>query len=459
MHDISNVLLDFRAQRPTIAHTEALRRSLESMLFRNFVTNPDVTAAAELLARAFLGDSHPFDMTKLRADSRPYASNILSIADGVRSGTFAEAQLWQTTSAPDSVDCLVTQLAEWPLFKVLNFALMSAIPAKRRVAIVTSIRNEGVSIVEWIAHHRAMGFDDIFVYSNNNTDGSTDLLQKLAGNGIIRFIDNTVGTEVPPQLKAYEHATHLLPALRQYQWVFFLDADEFFIPRCEPSFSVDDFFAKLHAELGERLPSAISFNWKWFGSENAFEKTDGLLLRRFMHSIHNAHVKTLVQINCVLSMQHLHCPVMFKDCSTVDSKFQPVGPIATQVTPNYGSGQINHYWNKSFQEFVIKKARGRGAVGSNGVQRDYSTFFDWGANGRRGNYDPPPDLVIRRTQGAYEQLLEIPGVREDLAKVNEAFVRQVGEIDKIENLKLIYDRRGRSQAAEVSNVAAAALST
>jgi hypothetical protein len=118
--------------------------------------------------------------------------------------------------------------------------------------------------------------------------------------------------------------------------------------------------------------------------------------------------------------------------------------MATQIKPIYGSGQVNHYWNKSFQEFVIKKFRGRGAVASTETQRDFSTFFDWGANDRRGNYDPPPELVVNRTQAAYDELLGLPGVKDDLRTINEVFAETIAAIDQNLDLKTIYRKRGRT---------------
>ena len=38
------------------------------------------------------------------------------------------------------------------------------------------MRDEGLVILEWVAHYRALGFDTIVVYTNDNTDGSDDLL-------------------------------------------------------------------------------------------------------------------------------------------------------------------------------------------------------------------------------------------------------------------------------------------
>ncbi|MEL6427490.1 MAG: glycosyltransferase family 2 protein, partial [Pseudomonadota bacterium] len=48
-----------------------------------------------------------------------------------------------------------------------------------RALIVTTMRNEGPYILEWLAHHRAVGFTDFLVFSNDCDDGTDALLDRL----------------------------------------------------------------------------------------------------------------------------------------------------------------------------------------------------------------------------------------------------------------------------------------
>ncbi len=48
-----------------------------------------------------------------------------------------------------------------------------------RRAIVTTMKYEGPFILEWLAYHRAIGFDDILVYTNDCDDGTDDMLAML----------------------------------------------------------------------------------------------------------------------------------------------------------------------------------------------------------------------------------------------------------------------------------------
>ena len=97
-------------------------------------------------------------------------------------------------------------------------------------------------------------------------------------------------------------------------------------------------------------------------------------MERFIHSIHNEHVKSLVRLSDTLSMHRVHVPVLVDGKSMVDSTFSQVRP-SIHMKPTYGAGQINHYWNKSFEEFMLKRARGRISAGFGAPPLDVSSFF------------------------------------------------------------------------------------
>jgi hypothetical protein len=346
---------------------------------------------------------------------------------------------------------LAYRVSEWRLPKLLNFLLMLAIPASKKIAIVTSVRDEGLGILEWLAHHRALGIQDFFIYTNDNTDGSERLLELLAAYNLIHLIKNTVQRDTPIQTKVAEHSVHFLRPLRRFEWVFYIDVDEFFIPRVGAS-RMDDFWRVLAQSFAEP-PAAICFNWKWFGSENAFAREQGLLLERFVHSIHNEHVKSLVRLQDIVSISGVHAPAMLPGKRAVRSDFKETEASAGKIEPVYGTGQLNHYWNKSFQEFVLKKRRGRISQSLNGDELDYSAFFEWGLNGRRGNFDPPPASVLDRTKQALKELLAIPGMRDLQEQIERHFEQTISGLTAADGLAELYARHLRGIAGASANPA------
>ena len=59
-----------------------------------------------------------------------------------------------------------------------------------RCLAVLTVRNEGAFLLEWLAHHRAVGLDRFVVFSNDCDDGTDDMLDHLEGLGWLRHVRN-----------------------------------------------------------------------------------------------------------------------------------------------------------------------------------------------------------------------------------------------------------------------------
>ena len=57
------------------------------------------------------------------------------------------------------------------------------------LAILT-VRNEGAFLLDWLAHHRAVGITDVLVFSNDCQDGTDAMLDRLAEMGWLTHLRN-----------------------------------------------------------------------------------------------------------------------------------------------------------------------------------------------------------------------------------------------------------------------------
>jgi glycosyltransferase involved in cell wall biosynthesis len=93
------------------------------------------------------------------------------------------------------------------------------------------VKDEVELIVRSIDHLLAIGVDRIFVCDMNSTDGTLEKLRDRQSDGRLTVIQ---GDDTLPELRdwfeAAREAASRLAAL-QYDWMLFLDADEFWIPR------------------------------------------------------------------------------------------------------------------------------------------------------------------------------------------------------------------------------------
>jgi hypothetical protein len=156
--------------------------------------------------------------------------------------------------------------------------IRSKVIPRREACVVATVRNEGVYLLEWIAYHQAIGFEHFFIYSNDNDEGSDQLLSALCHNGVITWIDNEIAGPILPQNKAYAHALGLLPEILDYAWALVVDVDEFFVFDTSRFTSLHDYLV-----WHDMRPSdAITLNWLMFGTFGALRfKSGHPMTRRF----------------------------------------------------------------------------------------------------------------------------------------------------------------------------------
>lgn len=77
---------------------------------------------------------------------------------------------------------------------------------------MSSLKNEGPFILEWVAHHRVVGFDAIYVASNDCSDGSDALLAALDRAGIIGHVPNEVAPASSPNTRAMTASAPPIPS-------------------------------------------------------------------------------------------------------------------------------------------------------------------------------------------------------------------------------------------------------
>ena len=142
-----------------------------------------------------------------------------------------------------------------------------------RFVSVTPMKNEGPFVLEWVAHNLAVGIDDIVVFSNNCTDGSDALLDRLGEMGKLRHFDNTANNKPAPQRRAYRRFMKLDLA-GDDDWVIPIDADEFI--------NVKTGDHTLRA-LVEAVPQArtLAMTWRLFGNAGVEDYRDEFLTDQF----------------------------------------------------------------------------------------------------------------------------------------------------------------------------------
>jgi len=242
----------------------------------------------------------------------------------------------------------------------------------QRIALVATMRNEGPFILEWLAYHRAIGFTEVIVCTNDCVDGSPDLLDALAARGIVRHLRCTPAPDEKAQLFAYRHVETVLAG----DWpdvLMVLDADEFLNVHVGGGLVTD---------LLGAVPDATAFliNWRIFGASGHDRWSPAPVLERFTRAAERDHgvnwsFKTLFR-----RPDAYHCPLLphgpgYAKAETL-AALRPVDGAGAALPERYACAetflqseagqvswslaQVNHYNTRSWEDYLAKHDRGGG---------------------------------------------------------------------------------------------------
>ena len=288
--------------------------------------------------------------------------------------------------------------------------------------LFSAMRNESPFLLDWIAYHRAIGFDKICIVSNNCDDGSDGLLAKLAAQDIIVHLDQVVPDGMSPQASAVAHAERM-GLLRDGDWGIFLDADEYLNIHAGAG-RVSD-LAEAVAQIGA---TGILIAWRLFG-DSGHKRFPGSYLRADYTGCevrpNSTQFKTFFRKGNVAAgfSPLLHrCRLHPKAGVAADFVTGAGTPITvgreTKVSRrhsawlengeqafaflkgsevDYTIAQINHYIVRDPHSFALKKMRGRGHVSTKATNRRHTAKFY-----QAGNHNIANDNTILRWQELVE---------------------------------------------------------
>ena len=309
---------------------------------------------------------------------------------------------------------------------------------RRDLCIVATARNEGLYILEWLAYHRAIGVEDVFLYTNDNDDGSDTLLSALAQAGALHWMRNQLAPGGRAQRKAYGHALGVRPEVLDYRWALIIDLDEYFVVNPVLFSSAMDFLA-----WHEATPcDAIALSWVIHGSAEAARWRDEFIMRRFPHSAGyvDVHIKTLCRPRYFNhSTPHYpttynHLPFTFRGANGEPHIPLTGSPTPAQAArPNAEFAWINHYFFKSSEEFLWKWSRNRGGQAtlhqpSNAVlTADFVQSF-MGQFSAQGGSRVGADQCAPGFSRELESLMALPGVANASAHVKKIYADRIRTI-------------------------------
>ncbi len=310
-------------------------------------------------------------------------------------------------------------------------------PAKQgkgRRAIVTTMKNEGPFMLEWVAFNRAIGFTDFLIYTNDCDDGTDRIALRLQEMGLAQHRQNPFKKGGSPQRAALK-ASRKEEIYKNSEWLICADCDEFLNIRVGKG-RLDD----LIAAVGDDA-DGISVCWKLMGNSGQVEYKEGFVTELFDRGCgefefpnYRAYgMKTLVRNTERLERLKIHRPAYHLDrgdIAWVDGGGKPMPDLyldqgwKSYVGFSHDLVRMHHYAVRSVDSFLVKRDRGR----TNHVNDDQGVTY-W----ENMNFNSTRDVTIHRM---------LPGLRKEFAalmKDKELAALHKGACDwhrgKIEELK------------------------
>ena len=256
---------------------------------------------------------------------------------------------------------------------------------------VSMMKDEAPYLLEWFAHHLAVGFTDILVYTNDCSDGTVEMLQRLEELGLGYHRPNVIPEGIKPQPSALNHA-QAEPLVRNADWVLVFDADEFLCIN-HPSGGLEG----LLDDVVAREANGVVITWRIFGSAGVVEWSRDPVTEQYARAApplwnKGWGVKTLFKFDHDYwklgihrpSIKNKHLETGFPDTVKwlngsglpMEDYFKFRGWRSIRRTLGYDWAQMNHYAVKSIDSYAVRKFRGNVNNKADKYNADYWSLQD-----------------------------------------------------------------------------------
>lgn len=246
--------------------------------------------------------------------------------------------------------------------------------------VITTMKNEGAFLLEWVAHHKALGFDHLLICTNDCADVTGRMVLRLQEMGLARHHATTPWAATSIQRSALKQAQRYAE-VREAAWIYVCDADEFLVVK------IGDGSARALVAASSPEVDVVSVPWRIFGPDGRRDYTDTPVTKQFCRANADAprqgiYAKSLFRGLENMQRVGIHGPVPRADLGRDLCREMPGGARlgrsvnAMFAARDYGVAQVNHYALRSRDSFLVKRDRGRVNHTGQTMEADYWDRFD-----------------------------------------------------------------------------------
>ena len=249
-------------------------------------------------------------------------------------------------------------------------------------SVITTMKNEGAFLIEWVAHYKALGFDRLLICTNDCADPTARMAARLEAMGLARHHPTRVWPAAGIQRSALRQA-RWYPEVTDAEWLFVCDADEFLVIH-------DGDGSVRHLARGAGGAEVVTVSWRSFGPDGRVDYDERPVTRQFTRAEADpgpnprrpTYGKSLFRGDADIHRIGIHGPVAGRDLGRDLHRVFPGGrPYRAMgnkilIAPEYGHAQVNHYALRALDSFLVKRDRGRVNHTGKDMGLDYWKRFD-----------------------------------------------------------------------------------
>jgi hypothetical protein len=227
------------------------------------------------------------------------------------------------------------------------------------LAVVAIMKNEGPYLKEWIEYHRIVGVGKFYLYDNESTDNTKEILEPYIREGVVDYV-YFPGTGMGNQVRSYADAVRRVR--NSVKWLAVIDIDEFIVPVEKTIIDVINDLQGALWRRGHKKLFGLAVRWVQYGYGGHYTKPDGLVIENFRkNGGADELVKSIVNPRTSIFLPYLsiHTPI-YLDFGFGRTETGEQNPWGNPVSVN--TIRINHYFTKSYEEYRKKIERNKAGL-------------------------------------------------------------------------------------------------
>ena len=255
-----------------------------------------------------------------------------------------------------------------------------------KMACIAIAKNENPYLAEWIEYYNALGFNDIYIWDNNEA-GDKSIYDVISKFNYVHVLDvrgrealHKAGMQKGCYQKAYNNIC------QSYDWIGIFDIDEFlYVPISLNAFVQQNMFNDT---------GCIHFNWRYYGDNDLIFNDGRPVQERFTIPCaddvqyntaiphENLWVKSLIRGKCSNMEILVHSAHHDKlQCRHANGLIEDgYSELSKQI--DFSNGYVKHYGTKTITEYIERKCWNT----TNACDKNYisaCTRLDWFFNVNR----------------------------------------------------------------------------